>query len=130
MAYRIERISNDSAELLKSVTKSNEEFKKSLERMNSVKVSSSIESVKQIIKEQSFIHPVHDSKESLLKEFVTLGGLGKAADDIASMRTSKDKISVKRSQIEVVSLENDDQELASQDRTEGSKHQSQKSAGH
>jgi len=73
---------------------------------------------------------VHDSKESLVKEFVTLGGLGKAADDIASMRTSKDKMSVKRSQIEVVSLENDDQELAYQDRTEDSKYQSQKSAGH
>jgi hypothetical protein len=65
---------------------------------------------------------VHASKESLVKEFVTLGGLGNAADDIASMRTSKDKISVKRSQIEVVSLENDDQELASQNIIEGSKH--------
>jgi len=40
-----------------------------------------------------------------------LGVQGNAADDIASLRSIKEKVSVKRSQIEVTSLENDDQAM-------------------
>lgn len=99
---RVEQFSQDSDKLLRQVTKSNEDFKKSLERMASSKNSSSVESVKKyIVTENSFIHPVHESKESLVKEFVNLGTLGNAIADIASSRDSREKVSVKRSQIEV-----------------------------